>query len=252
MEEGIVESSECQNCSKPIRLSSKFCRHCGAQQAIDDTRDVDRDVVIALGAFYLLEFTICALVTYNESFHGLKCLLIADGIMAGLAIFFSAYLANDILPIFRWPGFSIKKVLLYVSIAIVSSIIVQYLMKWLNYKLFATDRYYYYAFTDFKHPMLWMILITAVSPAIFEELGYRGFIMGGLLRLIDKRQAVFISSFVFALIHLSILSMAWLLPFALLLGYVRVKENTIWYGVLIHFTFNAVSCLFEYYQLHLY
>jgi membrane protease YdiL (CAAX protease family) len=138
------------------------------------------------------------------------------------------------------------------GIAIASSVAVQFSMKWLNQTLFETDTYYYYAFSDYKYPMLFMLTVVAVAPAIFEELAYRGFVQGALLKLVEKRQAIFLSSFVFALIHLSVLSFVWLLPFALLLGYVRIKENTIWYGVFIHFAFNAVNCVFEYFELGLY
>jgi membrane protease YdiL (CAAX protease family) len=97
-----------------------------------------------------------------------------------------------------------------------------------------------------------MLLMIAVQPAIIEELGYRGLIMSQLSKIVDSKQVIFISAFVFALIHLSIFSMLWIVPFAIMLGYIKEKEQTIWYGVLIHFTFNATACLTEVYQLNLF
>ena len=78
-------------------------------------------------------------------------------------------------------------------------------------------------------------------PAIFEELGFRGFLLSNLLKITEVDQAVYVSAFLFAIIHLSFISLFWLIPFALFLGFTRIKEQTIWYGVIFHFTFNCTS-----------
>jgi membrane protease YdiL (CAAX protease family) len=83
-------------------------------------------------------------------------------------------------------------------------------------------------------------------PALFEELAYRGFVLGKLLLVVDKKQAIFISAFIFAIMHMSVLSLFWLVPFALPLAYVRIKENTVWYGIFIHFSFNCTACILDF------
>ena len=65
-------------------------------------------------------------------------------------------------------------------------------------------------------------------PAIFEELGFRGFLLSNLLKITEVDQAVYVSAFLFAIIHLSFISLFWLIPFALFLGFTRIKEQTIW------------------------
>ena len=95
-----------------------------------------------------------------------------------------------------------------------------------------------------------MIFFVAVMPALFEELGYRGFLLQKLLQVVDKRQAIFISAFMFSIMHISFISLFWLFPFALFLAYIRFKENTLWYGVVFHFTFNLTVCLSELYHFH--
>jgi membrane protease YdiL (CAAX protease family) len=169
--------------------------------------------------------------------------------MAVVAIFFFTLIWKDVKGLLSWQNFSIKKALVYVGITILFSTVVQLSVSWLNKSLFNDEFYYYFAFARFKYPLVLMISVIALMPAIFEELAYRGFLMGGLLKLLDARQAIFISSFLFALIHLSLISFFWLLPFALFLAYIRQKENTIWYGVLVHFVFNTLTCLIEYYSL---
>jgi membrane protease YdiL (CAAX protease family) len=89
----------------------------------------------------------------------------------------------------------------------------------------------------------------AVSPAIFEELAFRGVIQSGLSRMIEPQQTIYLTAFLFAILHMSFFSLFWLIPFAVFLSYVRNKENTLWYGVIMHFVFNATACFFEFFKL---
>jgi len=82
-----------------------------------------------------------------------------------------------------------------------------------------------------------------------EELAFRGILQEGLLKCIVPEQVVYVNAFLFAIIHMSLISFFWLLPFAIWLGKVRMKEGTIWYGVVIHFLFNTTACLLEFREL---
>ncbi len=253
MEPSIAKESTaivpCNNCRKYVVAGSKFCRHCGTIQEKIIDHEVHKPVIAALVIFYSLELLLCLLVHFNDNISGWKALMIVDGIMAFSAIFFFAFIWHDVKHLLRWKSFSVKKSLLYASAAIAASFIVHWLITKLNLTLFESDNYYYYTYLSSPSPALFMVLMTAISPALFEELAYRGFVMGGLLKIMDSRAAIFISAFVFALIHLSLLSFFWLFPFALALGYLRVKENTIWYGVLVHFCFNGLVCLLEFKEM---
>lgn len=244
-----LQEVACPRCDQTLSIQSRFCRHCGLSIHGSDPVAGQNRTVTLLIIFYVLELIICGLVTFNESFKGFQALCIADTIMAVVAIFFFTLIWKDVKGLLSWQNFSIKKALVYVGITILFSTVVQLSVSWLNKSLFNDEFYYYFAFARFKYPLVLMISVIALMPAIFEELAYRGFLMGGLLKLLDARQAIFISSFLFALIHLSLISFFWLLPFALFLAYIRQKENTIWYGVLVHFVFNTLTCLIEYYSL---
>jgi len=74
----------------------------------------------------------------------------------------------------------------------------------------------------------------------------------GLSKVVDQRQAIFITAFLFSLLHLSFISFFWLLPFAIWLGYIRKQEETLWYGVAIHFCFNTTACFLEFFELNLF
>jgi membrane protease YdiL (CAAX protease family) len=134
---------------------------------------------------------------------------------------------------------------MYIGVAVCASLLVNLASGWINRSLFSQDISYYLFFSTNRHSTFVFVLFVAVIPALFEELAYRGYLLPTLLKAIDRQQAIFVTSFLFAIIHLSFLSLFWLIPFALLLGYVSVKENTMWYGVAIHFAFNLTACMFE-------
>jgi membrane protease YdiL (CAAX protease family) len=146
----------------------------------------------------------------------------------------------------------LSKLIAYASSSVIAAILVNYAVKWVNRTIFDSETYYYTAFSHLKYAKLITILVVALEPAITEELAFRGVMQQGLYKVVDKKQAIYIAAFLFALMHLSFISFLWLFPFALWLGYVRMKEDTLWYGVVIHFCFNTTACFLEFFELHLF
>lgn len=102
-----------------------------------------------------------------------------------------------------------------------------------------------YVFWQSDYPILFSVLFICLFPAIFEELAFRGILLGGLLELVKPKMAIFISSLLFALIHFSLVSLVWLIPLGILFAYFRHKYNSIWYCILGHFFYNLVIISFE-------
>jgi len=70
---------------------------------------------------------------------------------------------------------------------------------------------------------------------------------------LDERLVVAVTAFLFAIMHLSLLSLVWLIPFGFFIGHLRRKYDTIWYGIVFHFIFNLTACCIDLYrqgQLH--
>jgi membrane protease YdiL (CAAX protease family) len=87
-----------------------------------------------------------------------------------------------------------------------------------------------------------VILLVCVQPAIFEELAFRGVILGGLRRVLSDNEAVVVSALMFMIIHLSFVSFPHLVLLGLVLGYLRVKSGSLYPCVAVHFLHNlAVS-----------
>jgi uncharacterized protein len=254
MEAITEETGSCTQCGQLINSSARFCTHCGALQAggiEEDAYRRDRWLRL-LAIFFGSDFLICAVFNFTKSSHTLSWLLFTDCVLAAITILFTLILWDDIKPLLRWKNFSVFKILYYSLAAIAAGIVVNYSVKWLNRSIFDLEGYFYYGFSQTRYPRLTMFAVIALQPAFMEELGYRGVVQTGLLKILDTKQAVFITAFLFAVIHMSFISFFWLLPFGLGLSWIRMKENTLWYGVLIHFCFNATACVFELFELNLF
>lgn len=98
--------------------------------------------------------------------------------------------------------------------------------------------------SEFRHssaPMMTAILSLSVLPPITEEVVFRGLLFGQLLRAIDLRSSLIVSSFLFAWVHFSFISLLWLFPQGLYLGWVRHQEGTLWVCMLCHSLHNSLA-----------
>lgn len=244
-----IETSykHCLQCNEAIALESRFCKHCGVvQRAPDPVSSEDRWITIQQAAlFYAIELLLCCLASFVPSFKSIKWSLVFDALLAVNTLIFVIYRWDAIKPFLKWPNFSFQKLCAYSAIALTGSIIVHYSVTWLNETIYSKDVYYYTFFETGKYAPFLMIFFTAVMPAVFEELAFRGYLLQSLLKVADAGQAIFISAFLFSIIHLSFISLFWLIPFAWFQGFTRIKENTIWYGVFFHFFFNLGACLYQ-------
>jgi membrane protease YdiL (CAAX protease family) len=254
MEDQLVYERVCMHCNQPIAVEARFCNHCGSLQGVPDIDDaVQRQSrLVMLSFFFGVHLIVCLIANFSHDTHGLTTLFTFDAILSITTICYAIILRKELKHLLRWNNFSVLKVVGYGAAAIVAAIIVNYMVRWFNRSIFDSDSYYYFAFSHLKYAKLATILVVALQPAIFEELAFRGVLQQGLTRIVDVKQAIFIAAFLFALVHMSFISFIWLLPFALGLGYIRWKEDTLWYGFVIHFCFNATACFFEFFQLHLF
>lgn len=239
--------SHCVNCNQPIAAESRFCSYCGFAQAnnSDEPANEKFSTIKQIALFFLIEAIICCVASFIVFFKTLAWSITFDIILAIVAVVFFSVNWSRYRSLLVWHNFSLVKLLGYCIVAVISSFIVSFFVGWLNQSLFSKDFSYYAFYAPHKHGKELTILFVAVMPALFEELGYRGFLLGKFLQIVDKKQAIFISAFLFAIMHTSFISLFWLIPFALWQSYIRIKENTLWYGVCIHFCFNFTVCMTE-------
>ncbi len=102
-------------------------------------------------------------------------------------------------------------------------------------------------FTDQISAAPWMtiVFLMAFVPAVCEELAFRGFIFGGLVREKSYLRAVLVSSLMFGISH-GVLQQSIAATFmGLLLAFIALRTGSVLPGILIHFTNNALSVSME-------
>jgi sodium transport system permease protein len=92
----------------------------------------------------------------------------------------------------------------------------------------------------------WLLLVVALTPAICEELLFRGVLLRGFLRGHSAGFAIFVSSAVFGVFHLSFETVIRLLPamfLGSLVGLVAWRTRSIFPSMMMHFLNNAMAVL---------
>jgi len=83
-----------------------------------------------------------------------------------------------------------------------------------------------------------LVFLVAIFPAVSEELAFRGLVQHWLLTAVSPARAMVISAALFAVIHLSILSVPYLFLVGLLLGWVKWRTGSLYPCMAVHFFHN--------------
>ncbi|WP_083801757.1 CPBP family intramembrane glutamic endopeptidase [Pedobacter sp. BAL39] len=229
----------------------KFCSCCGTARTRQHTAaDAVRWYQLQHAALFFLMELLCCIFALVVQQWTLTIMVAVTIVMATSSVLFFKSDWQQSKYLLRWPSFSWLKLLMFVGLAIVSSILVGISTDYLNSHLFKATMDYGNIYKPYSYGNCLMVLLMAVCPAVFEELAYRGYLIQKLSAVVDQKEAMYISSILFFLVHFSIASFYWMLPFALILGYIRIKENTLWYGILIHFFFNLTVCVSEIWNIN--
>lgn len=170
--------------------------------------------------------------------EGLQGQVIADVVVSALVVLFATLQRKELVALLSFRGVRFEILAITVVGALFLSIIVDAVANFINVSI-SDDIFYSTAlFADTRYPLLFATLIIAVQPAIFEELAFRGMVFGALRNISKGGTALYVSSILFAIIHLQVISLLWLVPLGLALGYLREKYNTLWYGIAGHFAYN--------------
>jgi membrane protease YdiL (CAAX protease family) len=85
--------------------------------------------------------------------------------------------------------------------------------------------------------------VILVGAPVAEEVFFRGLVFGGLLRW-GFWPAALISGFLFSLVHFDPGSVVPFIAIGVLLAWLYQRSGTLWYPILFHFVFNAISFTF--------
>jgi len=92
-------------------------------------------------------------------------------------------------------------------------------------------------------PLISVIVVIALVPAVCEELAFRGFILSGLRHMGSKRAAILISSVFFGLTHGLLQQSLAAAMVGMVIGYIAVQTGSLLPCIIFHFTHNSLSVL---------
>lgn len=243
----IKEYWPCAQCEAQNRLESRFCKNCGKPRFTLDSEFGKKSVYPVMSLYFILLIAIIFIYFVEPGGSGWLGEFFAALILAVITMVFVFFDPKDFLRYFfpqrlRWS-------LLFGIILITPmfSFAVSNVVNWFNKTFFDTvvnGMAHYY---DAPNPLLFAVIFTAVCPAFFEELAFRGVVFSRGRGIFSLKQTIWVSSILFMFLHLSIWSFLWILPFALVLGYTRAKFRTTFYGMCIHFLHNFTAVMLEYY-----
>lgn len=244
------ETGYCEICDKEIQSYHRYCYNCGGYLGFDGMQQSlykNRALQSAFSFFFIYLF-ICLFVRFTDFFDNYSRLFWIEILLAAITLSYTAANFRNLKPALIFRNISFIRLTGCISLAAIASVIINIIVSRLNISFFRTDAGYYGRYSIYSMPALVMIYSIALNPAIFEELAFRGVIYNYLKSFLDERLVVIVTGFMFAIVHLSLISLFWLIPFGILTGAMRKRFGTIWYGVIFHFTFNLIAVFFDLYK----
>lgn len=89
-----------------------------------------------------------------------------------------------------------------------------------------------------------LLIATAVATPIYEEFLYRGFMLKGIQATSGANVAIIYSSIIFAVTHFqyNLAGILFVFMIGLLLGFAKIKTNSIYIPITMHCSLNAIVC----------
>ncbi len=240
----------CKNCGKNLDVNSRFCSSCGNQ--ISKNSEIGKELTISkIIWFYvvMIIFLITSVFTQEKLDYSIYSEITFEFIFILIVLLFSLSNYKEIIQLYRIPKKRYIQYTLAFLIPFVSSFSVSFfidLVENLSDSLISTNMYADYA--SYKYSLSIAFVFIAVLPAIFEELAFRGYLYNLLKKISSEKTTIIATAFIFALVHFPFLSLIWIFPFGLILGYFRMKYKTLWFGMIIHFIHNLIVLLIDFYD----
>lgn len=91
--------------------------------------------------------------------------------------------------------------------------------------------------------ILFTVVTTVVTAPLVEEIVFRGYMLNVFLETFDEKKSMVLASLIFALCHGEILWILYAFVMGVLLSWVSVREDNIFYGILLHMGFNMPAAV---------
>ena len=241
----------CPNCSNEVPLDSTFCPSCGKPTIQESTEPVNAfEVLNPSLLYYFGTLIILGLFKLTGIFPaGFSGMVWINAINVLIVIGFWLKFSDDLRGLYSIKNIELSIIGSVVIGAIAGGFLVSIVANFIQVTINDDVFYNYYLFQDTASPKLFAIIFICVQPAIFEEVAFRGFLFNNIGAITSPQTAVYVTSILFGVLHLSFISLIWLVPIGLVFALLRKRYGTLWYGMIGHFCYNFTVISIEYFQL---
>ena len=233
-----------------VHPGDRLCGHCGntLEEPAKPVTDVFSVLTPSLAYYFI---TLALLATYKMTdlfpvtFESFLAVSILDALIV-IAFWIIAW--KEVRPLLGFSGLKLSIVGLTITGALAGCLIVSVVADYINVSLFESTYSERWIFAETTSPLLFSVLLTCAVPALFEEVAFRGFLFNNIQKISTPSGAAYITAFIFGIIHLAVISMLWLVPLGIAFAFLRIKYNTLWYGMIGHFAYNLGFVLIDYWS----
>ena len=257
MRDGLAAAAPCcAGCGKPLRPGAQFCPSCGSTAAgsaekaapspplierrrpasVFDSHWREIKQVGWLFALLLGSSLIAGIFVRFEPSPWLD--VSASSVDAIIVMVFAVIHYRDIRPLIGRPALDLRGVvaLTMCGLIFVAAMSGYFsLIKWAGFSVFRAAG----IFEKAGWPVVSMFALVSLSPAIVEEVAFRGVIQSTLQRVAGEREALLIQAALFSVLHLMPMMFISHFFMGLCFGYMRVRSKSLYPSMILHAAWNA-------------
>lgn len=255
------KKTHCEYCGKILDSSFYFCINCGKpykdseqtslQNVPHNTKySIKIDTIKSTFNFYWILFgiyfslIILRILTGSE-LNDLGFSVISYFFLLIYAVVIIYFGKISIKAYFSWNKVHIR--ILFISLAVLALlIIINFAYHGFLRQIFDSISEEVNAYPNIYSSFAVDFLFICVLPAFIEEIFFRGIIQTNFESVIKGKNAILISSALFAITHFNILSFPYLFLLGYMLGFIKNRYNTLWIPIIIHLVHNLIVIVFTY------
>jgi uncharacterized protein len=251
----------CIACERPLRPGAIFCTNCGytveASSALPVRTEEEshgtnfasqwNEIKLTGLLFGLLLFDSFMLGMVSRSYSSPWPETILSGINAAIILIFAGVRYRAVKPLLCLPRLSACAVLELVGLVIACfAVITGYFM--LIQRMDIPTVHLAVPYQQAGWNVATMFLLVSLMPAVFEELAFRGVIQSALENIFNAREACIIQAALFSVLHLLPMIFPSHFLMGLCFGILRLRSKSLYPGMAVHATWNALVLLEEIYR----